>query len=88
MRETIFFSPPDASGEFVIISHPSGNHELQPTIAAFLACPTHHVVSLLTDPEITQLGLQEQLILVAVGNADVHHFPILDRSIVNVPHAF
>jgi hypothetical protein len=77
----VFWINPGANGRLAIVPRPRGGEQLAEDLVALHRDGIDILVSLLTAPEIAELGLACEQELCAAAGIDFRSFPIPDRSV-------
>lgn len=78
---TVFWINPGANGRLAIVPRPRGDNELAEDLAALRRDGIDILVSLLTPPEIEELGLEREPVLCKQVGIDFRSFPIPDHGV-------
>jgi Cyclin-dependent kinase inhibitor 3 (CDKN3) len=78
---TVFWVNPGANGRLAIVPRPRGNEWLRDDLEAIRDNGIDILVSLLTRPEASELGLAHEQTLCEMVGIEFRSFPITDRSV-------
>ncbi len=84
MRSTVYWIDGPWPGRLAIVARPRGGDWLEDEVKGWREARLGTVVSLLTDAETTELGLEKEEQWARTRGLDFHTFPIPDRG---VPHS-